>query len=186
VTTDAFEENSQIRWGEETARVEFRPDWKGVSCPWRHLARLEPDQSWFDLPEPDINRQSQLYVRRDSTAPIPPEAVAAMELVEAGASEAFVVENWLGIGVMNHQLIGTRKNHRIWELIAAYRRESGKKQGGGFPDVVAYWPDQTVSLCEVKVRGKDRLNRNQIQGIRHLKSILGARLDLRVYAWLGN
>lgn len=61
-------------------------------------------------------------------------------------------------------LIGTRRDSRVWELIEAYKRESGKKKGGGFPDVVAYWPDQTVSLCEVKVRGKDRLNQNQIQG----------------------
>lgn len=178
-------ETTQIRWGDEVARLEFRPDWTGISCPWRHLARLQPDQSWFDLPEPDITKQSQIYVTRESTAPIPPEAVAAMELVQAGATEAFVVENWLDIGVMNHELIGARPDSRIWELIEAYKRESGKKQGGGFPDVVAYWPDQTVSLCEVKVRGKDRLNQNQIQGIRHLRTILGTRMDLRVFEWSG-
>jgi hypothetical protein len=178
-------ENTQIRWGDEIAQLEFRPTWKGISCPWRHLAKLQPDQSWFDLPEPDITKQSQIYVTRESTAPIPPEAVTAMELVQAGATEAFVVENWLGMGVMNHDLIGTRRDSRIWELIEAYKSESGKKQGGGFPDVVAYWPDQTVSLCEVKVRGKDRLNQNQIQGIRYLRSILGTRMDLRVFEWVG-
>jgi hypothetical protein len=178
-------ENTQIRWGDEIAQLEFRPAWKGISCPWRHLAKLQPHQSWFDLPEPDITKQSQIYVTRESTVPIPPEAVAAMELVQAGATEAFVVENWLGMGVMNHDLIGTSLDSRIWELIEAYKRESGKKKGGGFPDVVAYWPDQTVSVCEVKVRGKDCLNQNQIQGIRHMRSILGTRMDLRVFEWVG-
>ena len=175
----------QISWGDEIARVEFRPAWKGISCPWRHLARLQPGQSWLDLPEPDITKQSQVYVTRELAAPIPPEAVAAIELAEAGATEAFVVENWLGLGVMNHELIGARQDHRIWELIEAYKIESGKKRGGGFPDVVAFWPNQTVSICEVKVRGKDDLNPNQIEGIRHLRSILGSRLDLRVFEWLG-
>lgn len=178
-------EKIQISWGDEIARVEFRPAWKGISCPWRHLARLQPGQSWLDLPEPDITKQSQVYVTRELAAPIPPEAVAAIELAEAGATEAFVVENWLGLGVMNHELIGARRDHRIWELIEAYKSESGKKRGGGFPDVVAFWPNQTVSICEVKVRGKDDLNQNQIEGIRHLRSILGSRLDLRVFEWLG-
>lgn len=125
-------EKIQISWGDEIARVEFRPAWKGISCPWRHLARLQPGQSWLDLPEPDITKQSQVYVTRELTAPIPPEAVAAIELAEAGATEAFVVENWLGLGVMNHELIGARRDHRIWELIEAYKSESGKKRGGGF------------------------------------------------------
>ena len=122
-------EKIQISWGDEIARVEFRPAWKGISCPWRHLARLQPGQSWLDLPEPDITKQSQVYVTRELAAPIPPEAVAAIELAEAGATEAFVVENWLGLGVMNHELIGARRDHRIWELIEAYKSESGKKRG---------------------------------------------------------
>ena len=174
-----------MAWGDEIARLEFRPGWKGVRSPWRHLAKLTPGQSWFELPEPDIHSQSQVYVVRESTPPIPPEAMAAMELVAGGASEALVIENWLGIGVMNHELIGTRRDHRIWELIEAYKAASGKKGGGGFPDVIAYWPDQSVSLCEVKVRGKDRLNPNQIEAVRHLRSMLGARLDLRIFEWPG-
>lgn len=178
-------ENAHVSWGDELARLEYRPDWKGVSSPWRHLARLMPDQSWFDLPEPDINSQSQVYVAQNSTPPIPPEAVAAMELVAGGATEAFVIENWLGIGVMDHKLLGVRREHKIWDLIESYKSTSGKKGGGGFPDVVAFWPDQMVSVCEVKVRGKDRLNRNQVDGVRHLRSILGERLDLRIFEWPG-
>lgn len=191
-TTDRVEgsdacglEQPRIAWGEERARLAFRPDWQGISRPWRHLARLRPGQSWFELPEPDIQSQSQVYVVQASTPPIPPEAMAARELVAAGASEALVIENWLGIGVMNHDLLGVSPQHRIWALIEDYKRTSGKRGGGGFPDVIAFWPDQTVSACEVKVRGKDRLNRNQIDAVRHLRSLLGDRLDLRLFEWLG-
>lgn len=174
-----------IAWGNEIARLEFRPAWQGISRPWRHLARLRPDQSWFDLPEPDIAAQSQVYVAQASTPPIPPEAMAAMDLMAAGASEAFAIENWLGIGVMNHELIGARREHRIWELIEAYKTASGKAMGGGFPDVIAFWPDQRVSACEVKIRGKDRLNRNQIDAVTQLRSLLGDRLELRIFEWPG-
>jgi hypothetical protein len=180
-----MDDTPTIAWGGEVARVEFRPAWEGIRSPWRHLAKLLPDQSWFELPEPDINAQSQVYVIQESTPPIPPEAMAAMELVNDGATEAFVVENWLGIGVMNHQLIGTSRDHRVWSLIEDYKSSSGKKGGGGFPDVVAFWPDETISLCEVKVRGKDRLNQNQIDGVQHLRSLLGARMELRVFEWPG-
>lgn len=178
-------ENSHVAWADEVARLEFRPTWKGLRSPWRRLSKLLPDQSWFDLPEPDIESQNQIYVIQDTSPPIPPEAMAAKELVTAGATEALVVENWLGIGVMNHQLIGVRPEHRIWKLIEAYKSASGKQGGGGFPDVVAFWPNQMVSMCEVKVKGKDRLNRNQIEGVRHLRSMLGERLDLRVLEWPG-
>jgi len=174
-----------VDWGEEVAKLEFRPSWQGVSSPWRHLAKLIPGQSWFELPEPDIASQSQVYVVQKATAPIPPEAMAAMELVADGASEAFVIENWLGIGVMNHELVGISRDHRIWNLIEAYKTVSGKKGGGGFPDVIAYWIDGSVSVCEVKVRGKDRLNPNQIEGVRHLRSLLGTTLDLRIFEWCG-
>lgn len=165
--------------------LHFRPDWKGLNSPWRHLARLKPGQSWFELPEPDLQSQSQAYVLQPATPPIPPEAMAARELVAAGASEAFVIENWLGLGVMHHDLIGARRDHRIWELIAAYKATSGKPGGGGFPDVIAFWPDHNVSACEVKVRGKDRLNRNQIAAAGHLRALLGDRLELRIFEWPG-
>lgn len=178
-------EHPRVAWGMESARLEFRPDWKGIRSPWRHLARLRPGQSWFDLPEPDMQSQSQVYVVQASTPPIPPEAMAAIELVAEGASEAFVIENWLGIGVMTHELVGANADYRIWALIEAYKSSSGKPGGGGFPDVIAFWPDQTVSACEVKVRGKDRLNRNQIEGVRHLRSLLGDRLELHIFEWPG-
>ena len=178
-------DSHQVAWGDEVAKLEFRPRWQGVSSPWRHLAKLLPGQSWFELPEPDMASQSQVYVLQDATAPIPPEAMAAKELVAAGASEALVIENWLGIGVMNHELLGVSKEHRVWELIEAYKSASGKQGGGGFPDVVAYWPDGSVSVCEVKVRGKDRLNPNQNQAVRHLRSLLGTTLDLRIFEWPG-
>lgn len=178
-------DHAHTAWGDEIARLEFRPAWKGVSSPWRHLAKLLPGQSWFELPEPDIQSQSQVYVVQKETSPIPPEAMAAMDLVAQGATDAFVIENWLGIGIMNHKLVGAKTEPRITDLIEAYKTASGKKRAGGFPDVVAFWPDQSVSICEVKIRGKDELNQNQLDGVHYLRTILGPRLDLRIFEWPG-
>lgn len=178
-------DSAVVSWGDETAQLIFRASWKGVRSPWRHLARLNAGDSWFSLPEPDPSAQSQIYVVQPSGDPIPPEAMAAKELIAIGADEAFVIENWLGIGVMDHQLIGTSRDHRIWTLIEDYKRLSRKSGGGGFPDVVGFWPNQKVSFCEVKIRGEDRLNRNQIEAVRHLRTLLGHRLDLRIFEWPG-
>jgi hypothetical protein len=165
--------------------VEFRPDWVGVKSPWRRLAALKAGEDWFDLPEPAMKSQSQIDVRQIATPPIPPEAVAARELLARGATESFAIENWLGLGVMSHELKGVARENRLWRLIEDYKWISGTPRGGGFPDVVAFWPDGRVSVCEVKVRGGDRLNSNQLNGVWAFRELLGDRLDLRVFEWLG-
>lgn len=172
-------------WAQETARVEFRPDWVGVHSPWRHLAALKAGENWFDLPEPEMQSQSQIDVRQVATPPIHPAAMAARELLALGATEPIAIENWLWLGVMSHELKGVARQHRIWRLTEDDTRISGKLRSGGFPDVVAFWPDGRVSVCEVKVRWGDRLNSNQLNGVWALRELLGDRLDLRVFEWLG-
>ena len=64
-----------------------------------------------------------------------------------------------------------------------YKMHSGKPFGGGFPDVVALWRDETVSMCEFKIKGGDGLNENQLVGVESYVSMFGGKLDLRVFEW---
>ena len=175
-----------IDWGPEKAKLHLIDFWEGVSSPYRRLARIKPGQSWFELPQEPVVSASQHYVKRIDSDPIPPEAAAAQLLMGQGALEAFVIENWSGIGIMSHALMGVSDQCKIWGLINKYKTESNRSKGGGFPDVVAYWPDGKVSICEVKIKGKDHLTHKQKTGVKFLKRILAEKLDLRVFEWEGN
>ena len=177
---------STRKWGSQIAKVQFVELWEGVNSPYRRLANLKPGQSWFDLPEEKKESASQHFVKQLKGDSIPPEAAAAQMLISEGAEEAYVIENWHGIGVMSHDLRGVNKEGcKVWDLIEKYKQHSGRKYGGGFPDVVAYWSDGSVSMCEVKIKNKDDLNNNQKRGVESYVAILGDKLDLRIIEWQG-
>ena len=185
--TKSFSENdSTCKWGSRIAKLQFVEQWEGANSAWRRLSKIEPGQSWFDLPKENIKSSNQHYVKQIDTDPIPPEAAAAQLLIAEGAEEAYVIENWHGMGVMSHHLRGVEDDCKIWEIIKMYKKQSSQPFGGGFPDVVALWSDGSVSMCEVKIKGEDCLNENQKIGVESYFSMFGDRLDLRVIEWKGS
>ena len=185
--TKSFSKNdSTCKWGSQIAKLQFVEQWEGTNSAWRRLPKIEPGQSWFDLPKENMKESSQHYVKQLDTDPIPPEAAAAQLLIAEGAEEAYVIENWNGIGVMSHHLRGVEDDSKIWEIIKMYKKQSGKPFAGGFPDVVALWSNGSVSMCEVKIKGKDCLSGSQISGVDTYVSMFGDKLDLRVFEWNGS
>ena len=77
--------------------AELRPHWEpSFGCPYRYFHNLLPAGSWWDLPEADPVKASQTFVVQTDTAPIPPDVVAARDLLEAGACTAYAIDLWGG------------------------------------------------------------------------------------------
>ena len=175
------------KWGSRIAKLQFIEQWEGSLSSYRRLSKIKPGESWFDLPKQRKESENQHYVKQLEGDPIPPEAAAAKLLIAEGAKEAYIIENWNGgIGVMSHRLRGVENDCKIWEIIEMYKKQSRKPRAGGFPDVVAIWSDETVSMCEVKIKGRDCLNKNQKIGVESYVSMFGDKLDLRVIEWKGS
>ena len=54
---------------------------------------------------------------------------------------------------------------------------------GGFPDVVAFWDDDRISLQELKLSGQDVLSAKQHQAADRLRVLLGSKAELSVLEW---
>lgn len=173
-----------VRFGREAVDVLHRPDWEpSYSCPYRYFHRLQPGESWWDLPEADPAKASQTFVVQPDTRPIPPDIVAARELIAAGAASAYSVDLWAGsVAVMDSGMEGVDPTANVRVLLQLFHHANGGSYGG-FPDVVAFWPDGTISLREIKLHGSDRLQDNQHRAADVLRDLIGSKLDLRLISW---
>ena len=77
--------------------AELRPHWEpSFGCPYRYFHNLPPGASWWDLPEADPAKASQTFVVQTDTPPMPPDVLAARELLAAGACTAYAIDLWGG------------------------------------------------------------------------------------------
>jgi hypothetical protein len=130
---------------------------------------------------------------------LPPGVAMAAELMAEGADWAYDVECFGGtLTLRNHRaecvarLRPRWRNERLFDgqespgpaaFVATFEpllRQHGRV--GGFPDVVGA-RGTSVIMREMKVRGRDRLNRNQHAFAQVAQGMLGKRLDLAVVEW---
>jgi hypothetical protein len=171
-------------FGSKEVEELLRPGWEPqFACPYRYFHKLAPGQSWWDLPEQDPAKASQTFVAQPDTAPVPPDVVAARELLAAGAVTAYAIDLWVGsVCLMDAQMRGVAPTAEIRILMNLYHHANGGSYGG-FPDVAAFWPDGTISLQELKLHKKDRLGDKQHRAADVLRELIGTRLDLKLVTW---
>lgn len=176
--------SSPHRLGSETVEELQRPHWEPrFSCPYRYFHNLRPDQSWWDLPEADPTKASQTFVVQPDTPPIPPDVVAARELLAAGAHTAYAIDLWGGgVCLMDAGMRGVAPTAEIRLLLQLFHHANGGSYGG-FPDVAAFWADGTITLRELKLHRRDRLGDKQHRAADVLRTLIGPRLDLAVISW---
>jgi hypothetical protein len=73
--------------------------------------------------------------------PIPPDVVAALELLEVGACTAYAIDLWAGsVCLMDAAMRGFAPTADIRVLLQLFHQANGQSYGG-FPDVAAFWAD---------------------------------------------
>ena len=138
----------------------LRKDWR--RAPTQHYRKtygLRLGESWFDADTTD--EQSEHYVLGDDGVAVPVGAMIARELKSAGASEAAFVELWGGVVVVDDNLVCVSELAKGKLACADSHVETGRilervraERGGlgGFPDVIAVFPDGCIALREAKSR----------------------------------
>jgi len=144
--------------------------------------RLRPGESWFDAPSTE--KQWQHYVARNDGKFVPVEAAITAELISEGATLACFVELWAGrCVVVNHELVCIEPEGQLAEIIQAIR-DNNENRLGGFPDVVALFPDGRIAFREAKcASSKDRLGKGQHKMADLLRKLFTPQLDLKVVEW---
>lgn len=173
-----------MQLGSLEVEAELRPHWEpSFGCPNRYFHNLAPGASWWDLPEADPAKASQTFVVQRDTAPIPPDVLAARELLAAGACTAYAIDLWGGSAcLMDADMRGVAPTADIRVLLQLFHQANGQSLGG-FPDVAAFWADGTITLRELKLHNKDRLGEKQHRAADVLRQLIGPKLDLRVLVW---
>jgi hypothetical protein len=158
---------------------------------YRRTYDLNPGQSWFDAGTTD--EQGEHYVLDNDGHAVPVGVMVARELKADGASEAAMVELWGGAVVVDERpvCVGRRVDGRIecasshveTESILSRVLEECDGSLGGFPDVVAVYPDGRIALREVKRAGKDKVQANQDTMADILRELFGKKADLALVEW---
>ena len=176
--------SAMVAFGSSDVPEELRPHWEPrFACPYRYFQNLRQGQSWWDLPEADPAKASQTFVAQPDTLPIPPDVVAARELLSAGAVTAYAIDLWAGsVCLMDAEMCGVAPTADIRVLLQLFHHANGRSYGG-FPDVAAFWADGTISLRELKLHRKDRLGDKQHRAADVLRNLIGSNLDLRLISW---
>lgn len=172
------------RFGRDEVEELQRPDWEPrFSCPYRFFHNLRPGESWWDRPEADPAKASQTFVVQPESPPIPPDVVAARELLQAGAETAYAIDLWGGSAcLMDTRMCGVAPTADIRVLLQLFHHANGGSYAG-FPDVAAFWADGTITLRELKLHRKDRLGEKQHRAADVLRELIGSRLDLKLISW---
>ena len=139
-------------------------------------------------------QREQYVLDQDGTA-VPVGAMVARELKASGADEAAFVELW---GGERNAVLVDQDLFCVARLLAgrldclASHVETGNVltcvleacgRVGGFPDVIAVFPDGRLALREVKRAGKDSVNGNQHEVADTLRELFGGRLELALVEW---
>ena len=180
------------RYGSASVRV-LRREWRCVpKQAYRRTYDLKLGQSWFDMGTNDKLREH--YVLDNDGLTVPVDVMVARELKAAGASEAAFVELWRDkVVVVDERLVcvGRRvggrgecaASHVETEKILSRVLEERDGSLGGFPDVIAVFPDGRIALREVKLAGKDKVQPNQNAMADILRELFGKRADLALVEW---
>ena len=171
----------------------LRRDWpRAPTQPYRRTYDLKPGQSWHDM---DTSGQREHYALDQDGVAVPVGAMVARELKADGAAEAAFVELWGGeesAVLVDQDLLWVARLHegRLDCLVShgetanVLARVLEARGGiGGFPDVIAVFPDGRIALREAKRAGKDSVNENQHEVADTLRELFGWRLDLALVEW---
>lgn len=172
-----------IRFGSEDVEV-IQVSWKSgrKRVPYVKTYALKPGESWLDAPATE--NQWQHYVISEAGKDVPAEAMIASDLKSQGATVAVFIELWRGRCVtVDHELMCIEPEGRLAEIFRTVRESNGGRLGG-FPDVIALFPDGRIALREAKCAdAKDRLGPKQHAMADLLRSLFGDKLDLKVVQW---
>jgi len=170
-----------VRFGDDTVEEQVRAWSPSQGLPYRTTYAMRPGDHWQDMPASD--RFHEVYVDLDGLA-VPAGAVLCREFLGAGADWAFFTEQFAGAFVLvAADLTAVALDGPHGEIIELLREGNGGGYGG-FPDVIASFPDGRIVLCELKSKlTKDRLQPNQHRFARVARALLGDRLELAVVRW---
>lgn len=176
-----------IEFGSESVSV-YWGDWKPAPeelyrRSYRKTYDLKPGQSWFDL---EVGGdQVEAYATDELGRAVPVDPVAASELKLNGATDVAFVELWGGVTLVNENLVCiSAAGNALGRILDRVKESRGRL--GGFPDVLALFPDGRIAFREIKRHKKDGIRPNQHEAADCLRKIFDSRADIAIVEWAGS
>ena len=161
----------------------YRATWKRApDQPYRRTYDMQPGDRWFEMPT--SKEQKEIYALDESCSTVPIGAMVARHLKREGGETVFV-ELWKGTVVLvdENLICVAPAESAAGPILQRYKERSGKRGAGGFPDVVAVFPDSRIAFREIKKKKKDRVSRDQHKAADILRGMYGSRADLAIVEW---
>lgn len=170
-----------VRFGSEQVPL-YRATWKRAPRqPYLKTYKMKPGDCWFDMM---TSKQLETYALDGDGRAVPVDALVSQYLRFEGADEAVFVELWGGITIVNENLVCVDSKKSVaGTIIEKYIKQSEKPSAGGFPDVVAVFPDGRIVFREIKKKKSDRIQENQHSAADWLRRIHGSNADLAIIEW---